>query len=93
MNHPYTIKNWKKIRKDILNTNMKKWKPKVYMGRGMYISEISFIKRNKSSVHAFTYGCYQCSQALLNRIYDTLPEKIRLKCLTEYMEYDRLTNK
>lgn len=73
----YTIKSWKKIKRDIQKTDLKEWKPTIWTCKDGFISEVSFIKKNKcdGGLIGFSYMCDQCTQGLLKKIAKELPQK------------------
>ena len=79
MSHPYTIRDWKVIQKEVSQTlkDDKALKPTVYFCKDGFIQEVSFVEKHKKgqSYGGFSYMSDQCSQGLLKRIAALIPKK------------------
>jgi len=76
--HKMSIKGWDVIRGDVLSALMADWERVVRFGNGKkaskydgqeFIAEVTFLKNFRDgSTGGSTYGCDQCTQALLRLI-------------------------
>jgi hypothetical protein len=80
MKKPNSIKDWPAIKKGVIQSLKEGWQRSVYVDQGKtaaklkryrgrrFIVEVSFTKEINAGLAGSTYGCDQCTQALLRRI-------------------------